>query len=422
MDTSNAMGVRERSNFFLAICGQAVSLFGSQIYTFAIGLYVLRLTGSGQSFGITLMLGVLPSVLLGPFAGNWADRLNKKAIIVTADLVSAVVMVGIYFYAMANSLTLGMIYGATLVLSVTSTFLSSTFSSAAVDIVKQERLTRLNAATHSFASIIQLVSPIIGGIIFALVPISVFLLINGISFFMSAVSEVFIDFRFNAGEKAMKRTKSFFADLKGGFAYFMKDRIIRNIAFMALFLNFFLTAIAVVLPFGIVQVRGISDQIYGSMMAVVSLGSLGGSILIAKVNSRFSRRHLVMWLSSLAVAFAAVGLSLHSAIPGQWISIALISLFGFILSASATAINIPLGVFLQTTVDRSYLGRVMSILQTMAGGITPLAYLLFGALTERVSPSAILVASSVITMGIVVLQWRSRALADIPDHKQPEAA
>lgn len=72
------MDGRERSNFILYFAGNLMSLFGSAIYTFAIGLYVLKTTNSGISFAATLVMGTLPVILFNPFAGALADKFDKK--------------------------------------------------------------------------------------------------------------------------------------------------------------------------------------------------------------------------------------------------------------------------------------------------------------------------------------------------------
>ena len=91
------MGKKEKQNIVLSIAGMTVSKLGSFIYTFAIGLYVLKITGSGQTFAATLMFGVLPRVILGPFIGNLTDRINKKLLVVGSDIFSGL-FDGVSFY------------------------------------------------------------------------------------------------------------------------------------------------------------------------------------------------------------------------------------------------------------------------------------------------------------------------------------
>ncbi|MBN2222419.1 MAG: MFS transporter, partial [Vallitaleaceae bacterium] len=68
---------KEKRNIYLFTSGKAVSIFGSSIYSFAISLHVLKITGSALNFATTLMLSVIPMILISPIAGVVADRVPK---------------------------------------------------------------------------------------------------------------------------------------------------------------------------------------------------------------------------------------------------------------------------------------------------------------------------------------------------------
>ena len=89
---------KEMKNLILYGLGRAVSSFGSIIYSFAIGLYVLNTTGSGMKFAVTLLVAFLPSLILTPFAGVLADKFDKKKIVVRMDLLNGLLFVLFYFY------------------------------------------------------------------------------------------------------------------------------------------------------------------------------------------------------------------------------------------------------------------------------------------------------------------------------------
>lgn len=82
---------KELSNAILFSIASCISLFGTSIYNFAIGLYVLKLTGSGLSFSTTLMLSILSTVLVNPFAGVLADRLDKKLLAIITDILNSLI-------------------------------------------------------------------------------------------------------------------------------------------------------------------------------------------------------------------------------------------------------------------------------------------------------------------------------------------
>ena len=410
------MEIKEKRNIALSVAGMSVSRLGSLIYTFAIGLYVLKLTGSGQSFGLTLMLGILPRVLLGPFAGNFADRMNKKILIVGSDLFSGILMIVLYMYTLKGDLTLPLIYGTTLLLSISSVLLDNSFGAAQRDIVRIESLTRLGSIRQSLESIINLASPMIGGVIYAIFPIGAFLLINGISFLLSSVSEYFIDFNFNKATKEASVKQSFFRDMRSGFDYTRKDNLLIGIGLSALMLNFFLSSLGIIIPLAIVEQMGIEEQLYGLSSSVISLGALFGAVIIGKRNSKLTRNLLIKALTVEGLCFTLAGVAMHGFFGNSYFALGLITLFGFVMVASITFVNVPVGVFFQTRVDPEYLGRVSSIIGSVCLGIMPIAYLLFGFLSEHYSPFAILTVSGSLNIVIVIIMALSPVFKELDTH------
>ena len=79
--SSMAANRRESLNLWLSVAGQGVSGLGHYLFSFAMGLYVLSLTGSAQSYAVTVAVSLMPAAILSPIVGVLADKLNKKALI-----------------------------------------------------------------------------------------------------------------------------------------------------------------------------------------------------------------------------------------------------------------------------------------------------------------------------------------------------
>ena len=81
----------------MLICNcKTVSIFGSSIYSFALGLYVLQITGSALNFAITLILGTIPMIVMNPFAGVIADKVDKK-LVVCMDVISGCLLITVIY-------------------------------------------------------------------------------------------------------------------------------------------------------------------------------------------------------------------------------------------------------------------------------------------------------------------------------------
>src|SRR5690554_4295270 len=109
-------------NIRLFLTGKLSAALGSSIYGFAIGLYILALTGSSLNFSITLLLTILPRIILAPIAGTLSDRLDRKKIIIFSDFACAVwlFIVFIVFSSIYDSIYV--LYAATFILNSFNTF------------------------------------------------------------------------------------------------------------------------------------------------------------------------------------------------------------------------------------------------------------------------------------------------------------
>ena len=118
---------KEISNLVLFSLGKFVSVFGTSVYTFAIGLYVLKITGSGLSFAATLGFGLVATIIFNPIAGVMADRFDKKRIVVAMDLLNGFLFITVYFISLIYDLNLITIYLSTFLTTVFTTILGISF-------------------------------------------------------------------------------------------------------------------------------------------------------------------------------------------------------------------------------------------------------------------------------------------------------
>jgi len=158
-------------NVILTIAGQGVSALGTNLYTFAISFYILKVTGNPTSFALSLILATLPRILLNPFVGNFIDRTNKKIVVVLADAACGVIMIGLFLMTANQSLSLVMIYTATVLLNVSYIFLNNAFAASMHSIAGSQYLTKVNSFNQTIQAFVQVVAPVAGGIIYALVDI-----------------------------------------------------------------------------------------------------------------------------------------------------------------------------------------------------------------------------------------------------------
>lgn len=106
---------KELLNIGLFSIASFISVFGTSIYNFAISLYVLNITGSGLNFAMTLVIGALSTVIVNPFAGVLADKINKKLLAVITDTLNGMLLLVLYILTIGHPLSLSMIYLSTFI-------------------------------------------------------------------------------------------------------------------------------------------------------------------------------------------------------------------------------------------------------------------------------------------------------------------
>lgn len=387
--------MKERRNLILTLAGMGVSGLGTDLYAFAISFYILKITGSATNFALSLVLSTLPAVILNPIVGNLVDRLNKKMLVVAADMLSGLLMFGLFFLTMGNELSLIMIYTTTFFLSIFNVFLGTSFTAAFGSIVTEKYITKLNSFQQTIMALIQMGSPIFGGMIYALVDIRLFILINGVSFIISGCTELLIDFKLNStlvpGEGAKN---SFLENFVEGFRYVKSNKMYVSLAVYALVINFFLSAFSVIVPYTLVTLHAFDSGLVGIVQATFPVGMLVASIVIGSKNIQFSKKlfsRVIMLFSVSLVLFTIPSLpfvNLGSLTPIYY------GIVFMMIAANAVSVNVPLGVKLQTSVDEAYRGRFFGFLGMMSEGVMPISYLLCGFLIGFVPTYVILYVSA----------------------------
>ncbi|MHB8064527.1 MAG: MFS transporter [Ruminiclostridium sp.] len=386
----------ENSNIARFLCSKTISLLGTNLYTFALSLYILKTTGSGTSFAINVLIGMLPRILIGPFAGILADRANKKKLTVTFDLLSGGIMfllVGLsYFYG----LKILFIYAANLLLSIINIFYDTAMNSAIPNLVSSQKLIKINSFTTTASSIAGILSPVIAGIIYGFIPIKLFLIVNGISFLISSVLELKIDFKFNQGESIQSNTRMSFRSVKLDFMEiwnFIKEQkgMLQLLKYLLIINFFFHALISVIYPYLINHVLHLASSQYGAFQAFYFVGMIITSVLIAsrKENKNVNIGKGIILTGVIAFLIGLPSLGIHFLANGVIITIYNILLI-FTMGAALTSINIPAMVAIQRMTPENIRGRIMGVLGILTAGIAPLGIVLSGLIINKVHPFILL--------------------------------
>lgn len=406
----------ENSNIARFLSSKTISLLGTNLYTFALALYILKTTGSGTSFAINILIGLLPKILIGPFAGILADRADKKKLTVTFDLLSGGIMfllVGLFYF---NGIKIVFIYTANLLLSIINIFYDTAMNSAIPNLVSSQKLIKINSFTTTASSIAGILSPVIAGIIYGFVPIKLFLIVNGISFVVSSVLELKIDFKFNLGDITKAGTKMSFHSVKLDFAEvwnFIKEQkgMVQLLKYMLIINFFFHALINVIYPYLINHVLHLASAQYGAFQAFYSVGMIITSVLIGsrkeKKNMNIGKGIIVIGTITFLIGLPSLGIPLLT--NGIIITVYNILLI-FTMGAALISFNIPAMVAIQRLAPDYIRGRIMGFLGILTAGIAPLGIVLSGFIIDKIHPFILLSIIGVCITVTGLLLFRNKNL------------
>lgn len=138
------LSLLRKKDFLFLMMGKLISLLGSNIQSFALSLYVLKITGSATKFASVLGIAIIPRLVLSPIAGVIADWFDRKQIIVYSDLFSGL-LIGVYavIYKLNNGLSIESIYVLVIISTIISVFFNPAINAVIPSIVKKEELVDL---------------------------------------------------------------------------------------------------------------------------------------------------------------------------------------------------------------------------------------------------------------------------------------
>ncbi|MCE3198838.1 MFS transporter [Paenibacillus sonchi] len=365
-----------KKNIVLFLTSQTVSLFGSSLVQYAILWYITLNTQSGLMMTISIICGFVPTFLLSPFAGVWADRYSRKLLIILSDfcIAAATLVLALLFLMGYDEMWLLFVVSA--VRALGTAVQTPAVGAMLPQLVPEEHLTKVNGTNGSIQALIMLLSPMLSGALLTVASIEVIFFIDVITAALAvAAMLLFVKVPLHA-KAAGEQTLSYFNDMRLGFSYIKQHNYIRT---FFMFMAFFLVLAAPVAFLTPLQVtRTFGDDIWRltAIEIAFSIGMMLGGLILAGWQG-FRNRVYTMTMSSLAIGVFTFALGV---IPVFWIYLLFMGLVGLAMPF----FNTPSTVLLQEKVEPDYLGRVFGVLGMISSSMMPLGMLIFGPLADVV--------------------------------------
>lgn len=365
-----------KRQFAVIYAGQAFSLLGSAVVQFAVIWWLTVQTESAVTLTVSSIITFLPNMFIGPFAGVWIDRYNRRTVMIVADGLVALssVILGAAFLIIETP-PIWFLYIILLLRGLGNTFHGPAMQAAIPMLVPTEMLTKAGGWGNLITSISSMLGPVLGAALMGLLPIAGIMLVDILGAVFAIICLLFVSIPDvpQANEKL-----HVLSDMKLGF------RAMRaNKPLMAVFIPIMLMSI-LYMPLGslfplLVRTHFMGEAWHNSIVEFVFAGGLLISSIMIGVWGGMKRRFL---MASLAIGVLGAASLLGGALPpnGFWIFVVCC----FFMGSSGTLINVPIMAYTQETIAPEMMGKVFSLLMTAMTLAMPVGLLVAGPVSELV--------------------------------------
>lgn len=393
-------------NFRLFFAGQSVSLVGTWMQQIAMSWLVYRVSGSPFLLGFVGFTSQIPSFALSPFAGVIIDRVDRRRMLVIAQVLFMLQAFVLGLLTLSGAIKVWHIVTLSVIFGCIGAVEIPTRQSFIMDMVEHKaylgNAIALNSLTFNAA---RLIGPSIAGILIATVGEGPCFLLNGLSFL--AVIWSLSVMKLNP-RPAVKSEKDMIDGLKEGFSYTFGSPPIRNIIMLLSVMSIMGTSYVILMPVYARDILGGGSETFGFLMAAAGIGSLVATFLMAAFRNA---ARFMDFIPAFSMVFA-VGLVLFSFSRNIFVSLVLLAIVGFAFMVHMASSN----TIIQTIVDDDMRGRVMSFYTAAFIGMAPIGSLIAGTLASRIgATNALAISGLLCIIAVVLFSNRISTLKNIVD-------
>jgi tetratricopeptide (TPR) repeat protein len=336
---------------------------------------------------------LVPYVALGLIAGAWIDRVDRKRVMISCDVMRVLVLGSVSLMSLFGQLTLIQLYVAALVEGSLYVFFNIAEMSCLPHVVPEEQIPAALGQNQASEGAANLLGPSLGGILYSLHQ-SLPFLVDAISYAISTISLLFIRTSFQS-ERQVVAQRKLSTEIAEGFHWLWQQPLMRSIAFSSIGVNFFFAG-NTLLVITLLQQQKASSVVIGLMLAMGSIGQIAGSLLGPIIQKHFSYRQIITGMTW--------GIFLSWSL---YLFTSTLLLIG--IATAALYLNLPIQIVATSTVCAMLIpdemrGRVSSVLRIISWCSIPLGSLATGALLQLVGPmeTTLLFSGGFLIMAVMI--------------------
>lgn len=376
---SSLKGLWQHTDFLKLWAGQTVSQFGSMITGSALPLTALLvLQATPAQMGALAAVGATPVLLVSLFAGVWVDRLQRRPLLIAADLGRAVMLSSIPVAALLGFLRIELLFVVAALAGVLAVLFDVAYQSYLPALVTREHLVEANSKLGMSDSVAEVAGNALGGVLVQLFTAPLTILIDALSFLFSATCIGLIR-QHEPAPAQTERGQSVWTEIGAGLRAVSGDARLRALAGAAATSNFFGGFFGALYSLFVIRDLNLGPAVLGLLVGVGGIGALFGAFIVTRITRRFG-----MGRTLIGAVFFAASLQVLTPLAGGPPLLAAGMLFvSQIVGDVAWAVQaINERSLRQSITPTPLLGRVNASTQFLVGGVGAMGLLVGGLLGE----------------------------------------
>lgn len=361
------------NKFFIMWTGQTGSVIGSQITSFAMGVWIFEQTGSALLFGMAVALGMLPGIFLAPVAGVWVDRLNRRTVMLISDIgdaLFAAAMVALLFY---DALAVWHVYIIVVASSILATFQQLAYMTAVAQLVPEEKLGNVNGLVQLSSHGAAVFVPLMSTALYAAIGLKGIIIIDFVTFAFAIITLLFIKIPDLPREEEEKQEKTW-TQIKGAWSYLKTKQGLLPLLYFFAVSSFAVGFVQVLFRPLVLSMFDLSTL--GWLMTWGGIGGLIGALLMAIWGGPNKHVNGVLGFTILS----GVSILVCGWAQAPW----LVGVAAFAFSFSVPLVTSCSQVIWQKSIPHEMQGRVFSFRTVISTSFMPLGLILSPFLAEYV--------------------------------------
>jgi len=391
-ESESMPGWKKKVAVFLV--GQTITTFGSLLVQYALLWHLTLTTKSGVVLALAAVFGFLPQAVVSIFAGVWADRVNRKVMIILSDSTIALATLVLAFFMLSGVDDLWLVFLVMAVRSVGAGIQMPAISALIPQIVPTDKLMRVNGINSSVQSSLLIIGPVAAAGIYSTLSLAAILFVDVVTAVigLSLLATIAVP---TLSRAASDEKPTYFTDLREGLKYIFSNDLVRWV--MVIYSIVFLLVVAPsnLSPLMLVRTFGSDVWLLTILELSFGIGMVAGGALMAIFGAKVDRLGMMVGTSILFGVLAVV--------MGFTTNLILFYTLFFLIGIAVPAFSTSSMTLLQETVEPERQGRVFGFVGIVMAVAMPIGMAVLGPLADIVSVEILLIATGAITVLIAVV-------------------